>query len=450
MQKLVLDVFSQIEQLVPEPCHLVLGYSGGVDSRVLLEIVWQFVCQHPGYTLEAVYVHHGLSEHADDWARHCQQVCQDLGIACSVACVTINRNSTESLENAARQARYDVFRKHMSPGSVLLTAHHLDDQLETVLLALKRGAGPRGLAGMLPKTEFAAGYLVRPLLFLSRQTIQQWATQCHLHWIEDESNLDQRFDRNFLRQNLIPQLKERWPEIATTAARSASLCAEEEQLLAEYIDTDYVALVDERQSLPVTPLLAMSVARRHQLLRYWLRKRTGTVPSLHQLDLIWQEVALAAKDANPCLHWSQGDIRRYQDRLYHVVLPDLSSATSLAEPAVLSYPGQKIMTPAGTLIVESPASHLRTFTLWLPSHAEIVVQYQLPGSVRIHPAGRAYSRELKKIWQEYGIPPWLRTVWPCLCWNNQIVAIPGVLVTQACAQAREKTEAREYVWQPNW
>lgn len=450
MPKLVLDVFSQIKLLAPEPCHFILGYSGGVDSRVLLEMTRLFVCQNPGYTLEAVYVHHGLSDHADDWACHCQRVCRDLGIPCTVAYVQINQNSAESLENAARQARYDVFREKMVPGAVLLTAHHQDDQLETLLLALKRGAGPRGLAGMLPKTEFASGYLVRPLLFVSRQSILQWATAQNLVWIEDESNQEQRFDRNFLRQSIIPQLKERWPEIAKTAGRSAALCAEEEQLLAEYIDTDYAALVDARQSLPVTPLRLMSVARRHQLLRFWLRKRTGTVPSLHQLDLIWQEVALAAQDANPCLHWAQGDIRRYQDRLYHVIPPHRSEQTNLAEPTVLCCLGQNIMTAAGTLTVGRQESRLSSFVLWLPSHAEVVVRYQLPGSVRILPSGRTHSRELKKIWQEYGIPPWLRAKWPCLCWDDQIVAIPGVLVAQACAQAQEKKVAREYVWQPNW
>lgn len=456
MQKLLLDVFSQLKQLVPAPCHFVLGYSGGVDSRVLLEIVQRFVRQHPDYSLEAIYIHHGLSAHADAWADHCQHICRMLDVPFSVERVVIERDSPDSLENMARQARYAVFRRKLMPGSVLLTAHHQDDQLETLLLALKRGAGPRGLAGMLPKTEFATGSLVRPLLSVSRQTISQWATAQHLAWIEDESNQDLRFDRNFLRQSIIPQLKARWPEIAETVGRSAALCAEEELVLADYLASDYATLVDERHSLSIEPLQQMSVARRHQLLRFWLRDRTGTVPSLHQLDLIWQEVALAAQDANPCLHWAQGDVRRYQDRLYHVTSvarKTLSARTGSVLPEDMD---GELITPAGILsagiagFASDSVAGQQQFTIWLPQDAKIGVQYQLPGSVRVHPQGRSHSRELKKIWQEYGIPPWLRAGWPCLCVDGQVIAIPGVLIAQHCAHEQENSVAYEYLWQPVW
>jgi tRNA(Ile)-lysidine synthase len=456
MQKLLQNVFSQLKQLVPEPCHFVLGYSGGVDSRVLLEIVQRFVRQYPDYSLEAVYIHHGLSAHADAWADHCQHICQTLDVPCSVERVVIDRDSPDSLENMARQARYDVFRRKLAPESVLLTAHHQDDQLETLLLALKRGAGPRGLAGMLPKTGFAAGYLVRPLLSASRQSILQWAMAQHLVWIEDESNQDQQFDRNFLRQTIIPQLKNRWPEIAETAERSAALCAEEELVLADYLAADYAALVDSRLSFPIEPLRLMSAARRHQLLRFWLRDRTGTVPSLHQLDLIWQEVALAAQDANPCLHWAKGDVRRYQDRLYHVTSVARDALSAQTGSVQLDDMAGELVTSAGILSVgvarstpDSVAGQ-QQITVWLPQDARISVQYQLPGSVRVHPQERSHSRELKKIWQEYGIPPWLRAGWPCLCVDGQVIAIPGVLIAQHCAHEQENSVAHEYFWQPIW
>ena len=166
------------------------------------------------------------------------------------------------IEAHARQARYQAFREALVPGEVLLTAQHLDDQCETFLLALKRGSGPTGLSAMAASSEFAGGKLLRPLLNESRESLHQWALTHQLRWIEDESNQDDAYDRNFLRLRVLPLLSERWPHFAESVARSASLCGEQEQLLDEMLSAELAALVDERGSLAIEPLSAMSAPRR--------------------------------------------------------------------------------------------------------------------------------------------------------------------------------------------
>jgi len=373
--------------------------------------------------LQAVHVHHGLNPLADQWLLHCQQTCQTLAIPFTAQRVEIEKQNRQSLEDLARQARYAVFRQYLPTGGTLLTAHHQDDQLETILLALKRGSGPRGLAAMPREVDFAGGRLVRPLLSCSRQQLWDWASSQHLSWIEDDSNHDERFDRNFLRQQVIPLLRERWPEMAVTAARSAALCAEQETLLDEIAKTDLLASQYHDGSLQIAQLEPLSPARRHQLLRYWLRQQTGTVPSNAQLQKIWPEVALARSDAMPELVWQQGVIRRYQQRLYHVspmpaVMP--SQALPIDIPVHLAN---------GVLTLQT--DYLNEMRLRMPeANEQLTIEYGLSGSHKAHPIGRAHSRELKKLWQEYGVAPWLRSAIPIICYQGKIAAIVGLFICQ--------------------
>lgn len=199
--------------------------------------------------------------------------------------------------------------------------HHQDDQLETLLLALKRGAGLRGLAGILPRQPFAGGQLLRPLLDISRSELAEVAATLPYGWVEDESNRDVSYDRNFLRQELIPRLKARWPAMAQTASRTMAICAEQEALLEELAAQDW-HLAGEGEALHIAALQPLSTARRNNLLRYWIRRQGGEMPSREQLNRLWQEVALARGDANPQLNWGKQSCRRFQDRLY-LVTPDL-------------------------------------------------------------------------------------------------------------------------------
>nr|WP_321242241.1 tRNA lysidine(34) synthetase TilS [uncultured Tolumonas sp.] len=438
--RLETDVFAILDQQL-KPGSLLVGFSGGLDSRVLLELLARYIRQRAGFSLQAVHVHHGLNPLADQWLLHCQQTCQTLTIPFTAQRVEIAKQNRQSLEDLARQARYAVFRQYLPKGGSLLTAHHQDDQLETVLLALKRGSGPRGLAAMPMEADFADGRLVRPLLSFSRQQLLDWAISQRLSWIEDDSNYDERFDRNFLRQRVIPLLRERWPEIAATAARSATLCAEQETLLDEIAKTDLLASLHVDGSLQIAQLETLSPARRHQLLRFWLRQQTGTVPSHAQLHNIWSEVALARADAMPELVWQQGVIRRYQHRLYQVS----------PIPAAISSQTLPIDIPVhlanGVLTLQTDC--LNEMRLRMPeANEQLTIEYGLPGSYKAHPVGREHSRELKKLWQEYGVAPWLRSTMPIICYQGKIAAIVGLFICQDYLCQTDKM-GLTISWEPN-
>ncbi|GAL07624.1 tRNA(Ile)-lysidine synthetase [Photobacterium aphoticum] len=236
------------------PSRFVLAFSGGMDSRVLLHLLARYQQVHPEVTCQAVHVHHGLSANADTWAAQCEAWAQEAGMACVIEHVTLLTGSGESIEQLARDARYQALNKHVDANTVLLTAQHADDQLETFLLALKRGSGPAGLSAMPAYIAFGAGLHCRPLLGVSRAEIEQYADTHQLEWVEDESNQDERYDRNFLRHQVTPLLTARWPGIRKAVARSARLCAEQERLLEDLLAAQLAQAVQPDGSLAVTAL----------------------------------------------------------------------------------------------------------------------------------------------------------------------------------------------------
>ncbi|MDU4005587.1 tRNA lysidine(34) synthetase TilS [Pluralibacter gergoviae] len=398
---------------------ILIAFSGGLDSSVLLHRLAQWRASGQAVSLRAIHVHHGLSANADAWVAHCQRVCDALNVPLEVARVRL-ADTGLGVEAHARAARYDAFRAALRPDEVLVTAQHLDDQCETLLLALKRGSGPAGLSAMAADSPFASTRLLRPLLNESRASLQAWADEHRLSWIEDESNQDDAYDRNFLRLRIMPALAARWPHIATAVARSAALCGEQEQLLDELLAEQLAALVGEAGQLAIAPLQAMSPPRRSALLRRWLALHGAPMPSREQLARIWQEVALAREDAAPQLRSGDGEVRRYQQRLWWIKAtvsqadvclswPDITRPLMLADGALLLRAGTLLRRPAA----DEPVS----------------VRYRAEGN--IHLVGRRGGRKLKKIWQELGVAPWLRDTTPLLFYGETLIAAPGYFVTVA-------------------
>ncbi|MEB6605246.1 tRNA lysidine(34) synthetase TilS [Aeromonas sanarellii] len=416
-------IYSRFCQTLPAPegsRGLLVAFSGGLDSTVLLVLAARFA-REQGLALRALHVHHGLSSHADDWVAHCEGVCRQLAVPLVVERVHLARGNGDSLEAQAREARYQRLAAHLGEGEWLLTAHHQDDQLETLLLALKRGAGLRGLAGMVPDQPFAGGRLLRPLLEISRAELADAAATLPYGWVEDESNEDPSYDRNFLRQQLIPQLKARWPAMAQTAARSMALCAEQEALIGELAEADWQR-TGEGEALRIAPLHGLSEVRRNNLLRHWIRRQGGEMPSRAQLDLLWQEVALAREDANPRLNLQGRECRRFQGRLY-LVAPGLAPREEVLPIGV----GEVLTLPDG----------LGQFRLWssggeglrAPREDEpLSIRFQVAPGVMLKPVGRVGSRRLKKLLQEHGVPSWQRGRIPILHYGEQAALVAGLFV----------------------
>lgn len=407
---------------------LVLALSGGLDSRLLLHLLSRYVEQNPETEIEAVHVHHGLSENADQWAKRCTQWCLEYQIPFSIEYAKLDLKSKQSLEAQARDARYSLLEKYLAPNDVLLTAQHADDQLETLLLALKRGSGPAGLAAMGQESEFASGYLLRPLLGYTRAELETEAQDLQLEWVEDESNQNTDFDRNFLRHEVIPKLAKRWPHIQASATRSAALCFEQEQLLQSLIKDKYLTLVKQDLSLECKALLACEPALQNQLLRMWLREQSASMPSQKQLKMIVDEVAKASIDANPKLVLKAHTVHRYQGHLY--LVPSISLDTNWSSRLVL---GQGVELPENLGRVGLSESRDDGLRLRAPIESESVsVRFAPVGEgLVLHPEGRSGSRKLKKLFQEYQIPPWKRSLTPILMYNQEVVAVGDLFVCKA-------------------
>lgn len=435
------SVANHLAEQIGDERKLCVALSGGLDSTVLLAALTALRAgPYPDLSLRAIHIHHGLSELADDWVAHVVAFCRQLQVPLEVVYVSVDAKG-KGVEAAARTARYQAFADHLAVGEILLTAQHLNDQCETFLLALKRGSGPAGLSAMAALSVNKGYPLLRPFLSLSRQQLEQFATDAGLKWIEDDSNQDVRFDRNFLRLCILPALYERWPHFPQAVSRSATLCAEQETLLDELLSESLQVLTDDSNgSLDIPAIAAMSVPRRQALLRRWLADQGARMPSRDQLQRIWDEVALSREDAEPQLQLNLLSVRRFRQRLY--LLPQMAS---LKQTVLLWDTASPLTLPDGLGQLQASEVFVQNAeSIRLPRDDEQVsVRFQTQGM--IEKAGRQHSRQSKKLWQELNIPPWQRERTPLIYYNEQLMAAPGLFITrQALAEANAPQ------WQVTW
>ncbi|MGL5991794.1 MAG: tRNA lysidine(34) synthetase TilS [Plesiomonas sp.] len=432
-------ILTHAAECLGQDTRILVAYSGGVDSTVLLHVMVRLRTLNPSLVLRAVHVHHGLSQNADMWADHCAQICAQWNVPLDVARVQVQKTQT-SLEASARDARYQAISNLLVAGESLVTAQHLDDQMETVLLALKRGSGPAGLAAMTDRMPFTRGQQLRPLLKVTRAEIEAYAQYNQLRWIEDESNADPRFDRNFLRLRVLPTLTQRWPHIGDAIARSAALCGEQEALLDELLLESLQALLDDEESIEIDGLKAMSDFKRQAVLRRWFSCLGVLMPSREQLQRLWSQVALARADADPILGIQLWQVRRFKQRLY--LLPQMQPLHDTVH----------MWNGLGPLTLPDHLGELRLqsggITVRAPLPAEFVsIRFRAQG--KFHIIGRNGSRQLKKLWQENQIPPWQRDRIPLLFYGETLIAALGVFVTRE-GQAVEKEPQWQIYWAKPW
>lgn len=398
-----------------------IAYSGGLDSHVLLHLCAELLRQYPQLNFHAVHVHHGLQTQADAWSVHCADTCRALAIPYLALKVDARAQPGESQEEAARHARYAAIRQPLQPGDIVLTAQHRDDQAETLLLQLLRGAGLAGLAAMPELAPLPPGRLLRPLLGFAREDLRQYALAHSLRWIDDPSNASDAYDRNFLRNTIIPQLEQRWPGLKKALARSAGHCAEAQQQLSDLAaDLCQTALNADGISLSVAALRDFKPADQRLVLREWLRQRGLRMPSQVVIERILQEVLTARQDKTPLVAWREGEVRRYRDALHALPpLPALDAAADLAWDglATLTLPnGNGELSATPTAQAGIAAEHWRA--------GNIRVGYR-QGGEHCRLPGRAGNHELKKLFQAAGIAPWLRARVPLVFINGELAAVGG-------------------------
>ncbi|ACA31155.1 tRNA lysidine(34) synthetase TilS [Histophilus somni] len=421
-----MDLLQQLQnQLNQFPSHtkLLLGFSGGLDSTVLLSLLAKLRKKQPHLSLRAIHIHHGLSQNADNWAIHCRQICQQLDI--SFLCEKVTINPRKGIEADAREARYQAIANHLQDNEILVTAHHQQDQTETFLLALKRGSGLQGLGAMQIQSVVFNLPIFRPLLHCTKQQLEQYAKTEKLSWIEDESNADNRYERNFLRNDILPKLRQRWQSIDNAVQRSAQHCFEQQQLINELLNDEFNKIYDKfDRTLSIANFATYSILKQKALLRTWLQHLHILMPSTIQLDNIMRNMIQAQEDRNPTCRLGNQVLRRYQKRLYATpILQDLSHIRlDIQANECINLPDN-----LGEICLLTKNEHLQVTwqnkQILLPlTQEKIEIRFRYSGKVKL-PQG--FHQEMKKCWQDHNVPVWQRTRIPLIFYGNKFKSAVG-------------------------
>ena len=423
--------------------YLYVGYSGGLDSHVLLHVIIKLIGKK---RITAVHVNHQLSSNSDIWQKHCEDRCLEIGV--DIICKTVSiKNRGTGIEDAARNARYSVFEKLLKKNDLLILAHHADDQIETMLFRLFRGSGIKGMSGMPISRLLGNGELFRPLLPFFRRDLESYASANQINWIEDDSNLDIAFDRNFIRHKLIPTINERWPNSSFKLNRSANIFAESDFLINILAQKDFkiVKEVSERVgwSISIDKLNGFEIIRQKNILRYWFNLHNLTLPSHAVLDNALNQMIGSKIDAEPIVSWGDLQLRRFNKKLYLL-------------PLNFEDPNYSVKKKKGRELLEKNSikwdgsSHLI-----LPDSSSLCVKLKMKGGLRIDvkknleirfrsggerckPQGRSGSNTLKKLFQEYSLEPWLRNNIPLIYIDNRLAAVGDLWVCdEFCAEPDE-------------
>ncbi len=425
---------------------LLIAYSGGIDSQVLLHSLATLKKQNTINTnVRVCHIDHGLSVNATNWQKFAKEQCYKFDLALEIISVNVQATPQQSIEAQARDARYSALKSAADTGDLIVTGHHSDDQTETFLLALKRGSGLKGLSAMRSEMAFGDQLLVRPLLNISRAEIEAYADLHKLEWIQDESNNDERFDRNFLRHQISPKLIERWPSINKTIARSAEHCFEAQQLLDELAVEDLDNCQESSYKLSISHLNKLSEPRLKNLLRYFLSTHHILMPSSEQLMQICLQLN-ADSDKSPVVQLAQCCIRRYKGELYLTkIFQDVSAwQQTINSEVITDNMSLNINLPdeLGTLSVSTEVSVNQSTSNWQasikkPEVNQVVRIFFSHDNPKCLPEYRQHSRSLKKVLQELSIPPWERQRLPFIFYDNELVAVAGQFICKGYSLDKE-------------
>ncbi|HYM34598.1 MAG TPA: tRNA lysidine(34) synthetase TilS [Steroidobacteraceae bacterium] len=424
--------------------RLCVAFSGGVDSSVLLLALNECRAEHRDWHVRAIHIDHQLHASSGDWASHCKRFADQLGVASAIERVHVARDDAQGLEAAARTARYEVFRRELQHGEVLLTAHHADDQAETVMLALMRGSGVQGLAAMPALKAFGRGWHCRPMLSFTRADLEIWAREQSIDAINDPANALLRHDRNYLRHEVLPALQKRWPQMAGGIVRSANHLGEALGLLEELAASDLRHCAVER-CLDIGALRNLTSARRRNLLRYWLRLRGLPLPSTRKLSGLEHDLLNTDSDRMPCVTWPGAELHWHRGLLYASTpsLPlDRTYACEWNRQQTLQLPGV-----LGNLSMQSTLSSGLSAAR-LPERLTIRFRQ---GGEKIRLPGRGHRHALGKLLQEHDVLPWERERVPLIYIDKQLIAVGDFVWSSDFASAKGEA-ALQVRWggAPEW
>ena len=410
LEKLSLALAQQLPLPEKVACYGV-AFSGGLDSSVLLT----GLARLDHMPVRALHVNHGLHPDSNQWEDHCRSVAVSLGVDFESLRVSIKPRPGKSLEAQARAIRYQALESMLWPNELLLTAHHAEDQLETILLRLLRGSGVKGLRGIASLRRSGVHYVARPMLEVTRNEIHSQAKTWGIVYVDDPSNLDLRFDRNYLRSAIVPQLLSRWPGSPATVGRAARQMVDA-QLILDEVAREEADNLDFLSRIPVKRILALPQPEQRNFVRYLLANLDLPLPNFRQLETLLQSLAVERPDAMTQVKWPGSEARIYRNHLY---LFSPLPAPSGPDYVGLIAANKPWRGPEGTLVLEQVEGK------GLPSswaNNGLTVGFRVGGE-RFRPAGAKHSRPLKKLLQDAGVVPWMRSRIPLLFQDEEIVAV---------------------------
>jgi len=417
--------------------RLCVAFSGGRDSSVLLHALAQ-LSEARELGLRALHVDHGLHRESGDWAAHCARFCEALDVPLVSLRVTVDSACGEGIEAAARRVRHEAFAESLRDGEWLALAHHRDDQIETVLLKLLRGAGPDGLGGMRALRPLGRGTLWRPLLETPREELGRYAASHAIEFLEDPANRDRRFARNLLRHEFIPLLERQWPHAGTAILHSARLCRAAADHLSREADVNLALLQREHRSLDADGWCGLPEALRAPVLDRWLRDQDLPVPADAQRRELERQVGTAAEDAVPCVAWAGAELRIWDGRLH-------ASPPLPALPAAWKSPwsGGPLALPEGCgILLARTADGAEPARVVFDPPLEVRLRR---GGERIKPDGDAHTRELRDLFQRARVPPWVRQRCPLIYSGDELIAVAEWWISERGRAIFEACGAR-----PRW
>lgn len=453
------EVLKQVNNFPNMP--LVLAYSGGVDSQVLLCVLVKLKqLKKITQSIKVCHIHHGLNKQADYWLNFAKQQSELFNVDFCFEKVSLIEKSRTSIEELAREARYQALIGLTTLDDIILTGHHLDDQAETFLLALKRGSGVKGLSSMQAETLLQGRHLLRPLLTISRKEIEQYAQNEKLSWIEDDSNQDNKYDRNFIRHQIMPLLKNRWAGITKSIARSASHCQEADELLAELAQQDLINVQVSDKKLLLSELQKLSVLRIKNCLRYFLSNHNCLLPSNVQLIQLLEQLD-SADDKNPEVKVGSHWLRRYKKFLYltenynnvsqwgktiqlnnahdfMVELPDNLGVLKFEQVKNENVIEQQSLIDDKTSANNLDEKLTKQF-IAIEKNVTLTIKFN-HANPKCLPDYRQQSRSLKKVLQELNIPVWQRKRLPLVFSGNNLIMAVGYFVCQEYTKITDEKE----------
>ena len=415
-----LDIIErQIKPLLPN--KFCIAFSGGVDSTVLLHAIKNIIDEKS--QIRAIHINHNIVGNSKVWAKTCKSICKNIGIDIEIISLEVTHNGY-GIEAAARDERYKKLKEILYENEYLLTAHHEEDQMETVFLRMARGTGLDGLQGINEKYSFGEGIIFRPMLEVSKTSVMDYAKEHQLKWVEDSSNQDTHFDRNFLRKKIIPQFRERWPSIASSVSRLSQLSAQNIKILNQIAEED-IGPIANMNELPLAKLLDKSFERANNMLRYIILANGMSIPSMKTLQNGLKEILDPETDKS-VIAWKDYCIRKYKNHLYFLRSSDLEpNKINVRIPWEIGKAvnlGENIGTIEATFIHGDGLSIEKC-------ENKLTISYR-QGGESIKPIGHRINKSLKNLFQENQILPWMRDKIPLIYYQDELVSVADLWFNQ--------------------